>query len=83
MKKSANRWKMLSWLSAIFCASLVLIWSTLPRLLESFIQSSLHESGTILEAVAIDKFNPWILSLGELKIGSEDANPGRVRTRPD
>ncbi len=74
MKKSANRWKMLSWLSAIFCASLVLIWSTLPRLLESFIQSSLHESGTILEAVAIDKFNPWILSLGELKIGSEDAN---------
>ena len=74
MKKRVLRLKTISWFFALLCASFVLLWISLPKLLQTTIEAKLADLDAKLSLITIDKINPWAISLSDLQVLSEEGN---------
>lgn len=74
MKKPVSKLKIISWIVAVICTALVLVWTSMPMLLQSAVEGLLEEVDTDLQTISIDRVNPWAMSLSNLSLHTEEGN---------
>ena len=74
MKKGVSKWKIISWIVAVICATLVFIWSSMPRFLESWMGGVLAEMSADLNSISVDYINPWAIGVSRVNVLSNEGN---------
>lgn len=74
MKKGVSKWKIISWIVAVICATLVFIWSSMPRFLESWMGGVLAEMSADLNSISVDYINPWAMGVSRVNVLSNEGN---------
>ena len=74
MKKGVSKGKIISWIVAVICATLVFIWSSMPRFLESWMGGVLAEMSADLNSISVDYINPWAMGVSRINVLSNEGN---------